>query len=291
MKMLAPTPLSRMTIVSANVLTDPEPIWDVSKNYQINDRVIRNNFIYAAVADNSGVDPEIDDQTNWYPVHAISKYRAFDGSLTAATTGLGKIVYTVRPHLTCNALAFFGLKARKVRLEVPSQSFDKTYALVSYEKITNYWLWFFGSREARSEFIAEGIPIYAGHDLRITIDGSSVGEIVIGKAKTLGKSIVGGGIGFTDFSTKDRDTFGNLHVVQRGYADTVDFKFAVQLVALDDLKRAIASRRAKPTVFYSSVDTVDFGFLVYGLSNELAAPVNNSAISQASLHVKGLTRW
>lgn len=291
MKMLAPTPLSRLTIVSADVIGDEESDWDVSASYVVTDRVIRNDFIYEAVSDNIGVDPETDDQTNWYPVHPISKYRAFDGSLTQAVSGLGQIAYTIVPQLSCNALAFFGVKASSIRLEVPSQSYEKEIHLQTGEKITNYWLWFFGNRESRSELIVENVPVYAGKEITITIMGSSLGEVVIGKAKPLGTSILGGGIGFNDFSTKDRDVYGNYQIVERAYADSVDFKFAVQLAALDDVKRAIAGRRAKPTVYFSSVDTVDIGFLIYGLSSEFSAPIDTTFISKATLHVKGLSRW
>ncbi|MBL4726168.1 MAG: hypothetical protein JKY83_05755, partial [Rhizobiaceae bacterium] len=130
-------------------------------------------------------------------------------------------------------IAFFGLDAESVQVEIYDAGsnlvFDRTKSLIDTTEIVDWFSHFTWASDYDTEAMFIGIPGYSGHQIDITISAptgtASVGQIVLGQVHALGGSLDGTGLGIEDYSTKDRDDFGNALLVERAFAQTVDFQF------------------------------------------------------------------
>jgi hypothetical protein len=104
----------------------------------------------------------------------------------------------------------------------------------------------------------------------------------------LGSSLDGTGLGIEDYSTKDRDDFGNALLVERAFAQTVDFQFHLPTKDARRVHRVLSRLRATPSVYFAGEDMVDFGTTVFGFFQDFDIPLASGGTSFASLQIEGL---
>jgi len=66
--------------------------------------------------------------------------------------------------------------------------------------------------------------------------------------------LYGTSISITDYSRKERDTFGNIDIIERGYSNLVNYALAYDDTLLDQIRDYLASRRVALTVYVGLVD-------------------------------------
>jgi len=295
MKVIAPITVSDAILTDSNVAENDAPAWGNATPYALGAQVMSltsHRVFQSAVADNLGNDPET-DAVNWFPVGATNRWKAFDLTIQDQVQNAGTITYTITTDSLVTGIAFLGLDAAQVRVQIAAAGYDKTISLVDDSEVVDWFTFFtWDAEEYDTEALFTGLPGYAGNQIVITIgDGSGtarVGQIVLGKVIELGTTLDGATIGIADFSIKEQDAFGNLSLVERGFADETEFPFTLPTTDARRVKRALAKLRATPALYFAGEDLTRYGATVFGFYEDFEIPLSSGGTSFANLTIKGL---
>lgn len=302
MKMIEPMTVTDTELLSSNISENDHSEWDISTTYAADDYVIvigTTHKVYQSIAgSNLGNDPVADNGTNWVEISATNRWKAFDLKLADTASKASSITYSIVPSSIVTGMAFFGLDAATVRVQIydddspVNEIYDTTIDLVDSTEVNGWFSFFFGGVSYDSEAMFIGIPGYTGYQIDITISATAgnavVGQIVLGQVHTLGETLDGTTVGIEDFSTKDRDDFGNAIIVGRAFIDETEFNFSMRTDNARWVKRRLASVRSTPAVYFVDDDTVRFGTTVFGFYQSFSIPLSAGGTSFATLEIEGL---
>ena len=299
MKVIPPITIDDSVLTSSNVPENDYPEWASGTTYAIDDRVIvtATHVIYeSVVGSNTGNAPATDDGTHWIAVGSTNRWRAFNGRLSDQVSQSGSIEYTLALSGLVYGIAFFGLEASSVQVQIvddfSAEVFNETKSIIDNTYVVDWLSWLDEPVIYDSEALFLWIPGRSGYTVTITIDAGAgsakVGQIVLGKIYELGTATEGTTVGFKDYSTKEMDDFGNLNIVPRDYSRNVTFNFAFKTRDARRILRILSSLRATPAVYFMGDGTSDFATTVYGSFPDFEAPLNVGEISYSSIKVEGL---
>lgn len=306
MKVIQPLRVTDAILADSNVPEDDHPAWHVSTAYNVGDRVIlvSTHSVYEAVQPTTGDDPalavnlfsEANPAGAWLRVGATNRWKAFDQRLNDQVMQEGGITYTFAIPQFSDGISFFNLMALRVSIIVrdPSDTivFEQTAEIVDTSAIVDWFTFFTWEPSFQTEALFIGLPAYASHTIEIVIDNgdatAAVGQIVFGRVGNLGTTMAGTEIGIRDFSTKERDAFGNAELLQRAFAQRVTFKFHMPTSDERRVQRIVAGLRAVPAVYFASTTTLDRGTLIYGFYPDFSIPLASAGVSYATLEIEGL---
>jgi hypothetical protein len=303
MKVIEPLTITNSILTSSNVVENDYAQWSSVTSYSIGDKVMvvgttHKNY-ESKTNSNLNNDPTTDDGTNWIELGATNRWKAFDQKISDPVTNSNTVQYVLSPTSTVvNAIAFFGLEADTVRVQVVETQgsttvYDKTYNLQDTSQVIDWYTYFFEPAEDKNkELLITDIPSYPSTEITITITDSGntveVGQIVLGKATNLGVTLYDTEIGIEDFSRKDTDDFGNSIIVERVFAQTADFQVRLGTLDARRVQRLLAKYRATPIVWIGD-DDVRYGLLIYGFYREFSINLSTVSASYATIEVEGLT--
>ena len=277
--------------------------WSAVTAYVAGNRVIStvSHSVYECVLGHTNQDPVADVNpttgvgTYWLLVGATNRWKAFDKRLADQVSYAGPIVYSIQLSEPIGAIAFFNLQCAAVRVTMIDPTFgvvfDTTVSAVDQTSIIDWWTYFYEDIAYSTQIALPSIPGFSGTVLRVEIAGTGtnkVGQIVLGKGKMLGTSLVNGSVGITDYSTKDRDTFGNPIIVPRAFASLVDFRFSLPSNDTARVAALLASMRATPAIYYADEVDDGFGTTVYGYFKDFTITLASNPRSFASMQIEGL---
>lgn len=110
--------------------------------------------------------------------------------------------------------------------------------------------------------------------MTMTVDGVAIGECLFGTE-----------VGIVDYSRKERDAFGNITVIERGYADAVTFQVSILTADAAAVRALLASKRAVSAEYVGHADhdvTKVTGYL-----NSFSIVLDNWNRSSLTLEVEG----
>jgi len=296
MKVIAPITMTDALLVHSNVAESDAPAWDGVTSYDLGAQVmsLASHRVFQAVTGaEAGNDPEVGDLTKWIPVSATNRWKAFDLTIQDQVENPGTITYTITPDSLVTGIAFLGLEAAEVRVQIVAAGYDKTISLVDDTEVVDWFSFFtWDAEQFDTEALFTGLPGYSGNEIVITIgDGTGtarVGQIVLGKVVELGVTLDGAAIGITDFSIKEQDDFGNLSLVERGFAAETSFPFKLPTADALRVKRVLTKLRATPSVYFAGEHITHYGATVFGFYEDFEIPLSSGGTSFATLTIKGL---
>lgn len=106
----------------------------------------------------------------------------------------------------------------------------------------------------------------------LSIDGFVIGEVCYGTELSI-----------TDYSRMDRDTFGNLTIIQRGYSNVVKYKIEAETSRLYEIRDKLASCRAEKKTF--AVAGIP-GLTVTGYMKSFSIPIDSYSVTEITLEVE-----
>ena len=298
--MIVPFAVTDGNLVSSNVPENDYPAWAAPTSYAQGARVISTatHLVYESVSDgNIGNNPTVaaNIPTHWLVVGSTNRWRAFDTSLGQSTTNVGDINYAIGVITRMDAVAFIGLVATSVRVVVRNPSgavtYDQSTELLDVSDITD-WLDFVTFDGAfDNETVFENISAVAGSDLEITISTlngiAEVSEVIAGKAEQLGIVLAGTRSGFTDYSRRVVDDFGNITIVKRPTARRAEWEISFPTRANRRIQRALEEARGAPAFFYPGANMTDFYISVYGVADDFFPVLQVGERTQATLSLTG----
>lgn len=298
-QVMAPVTITNSNLLSSNVPENDHAEWDVGTAYSEGDNVIvtgDTHKVYEALVANTGVDPESDGAT-WLELSATNRWKAFDGFIADQVSQAGSIEYEIAVEGTLNGVAFFGLSATSVTVVVKDASSviqaTETIDLVDGTEVNDWLSFFYEPLKYDTEAVSMDFIAVAGYTLEITIDAGAgvaeVGQIVVGRRVELGTIVGGSEPSYTPFSTKTRDDFGRVSIVDRGFADQSLFRFIAPSRSARLIKRTVAALDAVPSVWMAGPDMDGFGLTVYGFpSAPLQSPLNGGGTTEYAIEIEGL---
>lgn len=301
MKLIKPMAVDDTALLASNVAEDDYPVWDNATSYAAEDMVIvigTTHRVYKSVqAANAGNDPTTDSGIWWVDVSATNRWKAFDERIADRVENANSITYSILTSSLVRGMAFFGLEAVTVRVEVYNSAdpvvkiFDQTINVAGSELVADWYEYYFEDFTLSTEALVLDFPAYAGYQIDITIDNGTgtarVGQIVMGNTYELGVTTDGTNVGFQDFSIKEQDDFGYPNLVQRGSSDEVEFQFSAPTTGVQRIKKILNDIRATPIVFFADSDTEQFGTTIFGFYTDFDIPLKTNK-SFCTLQVKGL---
>jgi hypothetical protein len=307
MKMIAPTTITDAMLTSTNLTEDDYAEWDASTDYVTDDYVIvigSTHRIYKAVqasgpgASPAGVQNPVNDttETYWQNISATNRWKPFDNKTTVKASNASSITYTFDSVGLVDGVALFGLTAESARLEIDNGSpatsvYDQTIDLNDTAIVVDGYTYYFEPTSTKRQIIFPDVPPYSAATYTLTITGSGtveVGQIVLGRTRTLGETEFGTGLGLNDFSIKSADDFGNAELTQRAFSKTVDFRVKVDTEVTDLLMQRLSDRRALPTVYFAGDGTDKFGTTVFGFFQDLQFVLQGPAKSSLNIEIEEL---
>lgn len=296
MRIIKPVDVTPAILTSSNVPETDYAAWDVATAYAVGDEVTHNHRNYEALADHTGANPETDtsDPPKWLDLGANNRWRMFDDKVGSLTEQAGSIAVELQPGVVINSVALFNLLGRSatVTLTDPSEGivYQRTVSLVD-AGVSDWYEWFFLPIGRQTDFVLLDLPAYGTATLSVTIDNASdtaaVGHLVMGRHAELGVAVYGSGVGITDYSRKDKDTFGNSIVVERSFSKRAEFDVVVETPQIGRVQRLLASLRAQPVVWIGA-EGYESTFL-FGYYRDFQISISGPSVSDAYITVEGLT--
>lgn len=302
MKIIVPTTITNTELDSSTVAENDYSEWDISTSYLEDDFVIvigTTHKIYKSVAgSNLGNDPTTDDGTWWTEISATNRWKAFDQKIGVQVEDTTQIEYVFSGLGLVDGVALFGLDATQCRLIIENGSpltevYNELIDLNDNSVVVDGYTYFFEPLAKKAVNVFQDIPPYTEATYTVQVGDSGetckVGQIVLGRSYVIGDTLFGARIGIEDFSTKERNAFGEPVLTVGNFADTVDYPVRVNTQAVGRYKTLLSSFRATPIVWTAGDDTDQYGTTVYGYYEDWYTILTNQQSTQVNIEVQGLT--
>lgn len=105
---------------------------------------------------------------------------------------------------------------------------------------------------------------------------------------TIGLCVYDTEISIVDYSRKDRDTFGNITLIERGYTDLIKYVVEIETPRIAEVKAKLASLRAtKGTYKVFDFDGSEIDYLcVDGYLSNLTLPTQANTVTTITFEVE-----
>lgn len=300
MDIIRPVVVTDAVLDSSNVPEDDHDEWSAGTSYTVGNRVIllSTHRIYEAVGSSTGVNPATDDGTNWLDIGATNRFKAFDQKISDPVIQLDSIQYTLTDDDSIpTAVALFGVKGVSATVKVTDALegvvFEETKSLLDSDEVFDWFSYFFEDINLVRTILFTSLPPYRGATVEVTVTQTTgeiaeLGQLVFGYLLDLGLTTYGTAISIQDFSRKETDAFGNFIVVERAFANLVDFDVRLPTQTAGRVRRILADFRATPIVYIGNEDS-SFGTVVYGFYRNFDITLDTPSLSFAAIEVEGLS--
>lgn len=109
--------------------------------------------------------------------------------------------------------------------------------------------------------------------MTMTVDGTPIGLCLFGTE-----------VSMVDYSRKERDPFGNITIIPRGYSDVVTYAVDIDTHETDQVRTLLASKRAVKALYVGTVNNA--ATIVEGYLNNFTINMSDWNTSQLSLEVE-----
>lgn len=202
------------------------------------------------------------------------------------------IVVEVRPALTWDSVALFNVSADTVEVELfngPS-AYSVVKSLAYGTPVSPEFL-------NTPRFVLLDLPeidpaTYPTAYLRVEFTATGrvahCSNLLVGTRVPLGLTLYETTLEIVDYSRKERDVFGNILLVERGYTDKVTYLVDFDTPDVDQIKTYLASRRAQFTIYVGSINVPET--IVLGVYDDFGIPLESFSSSRSSLTVESIVQ-
>jgi len=304
--------LKDINLIYSNISEDAYSEYDSSATYNTGDRVYVTkesdgttertpHEIYESLTDNNTGNYPPDNPDKWGRIGATNRWKMFDKYTTTQTESDSSIEVVVGFSL-CDTFALFGLDATTVDWYLYDGDYTDSGNLITSgnidlsEPVGNWYEYFYGDIEYKTEIYINNIPNYLNGQLRVVINNSAAntkcGMLCIGREVFLGLTQYDVSTSITDYSRKKVDEWGNIYLKKGNYAKKVECDFWLDSGQVDFVRKKLADVRATPTIFNVNNDALqDNSFsslIVYGFYKDFNIIIPGHSYSKCSLEIEGI---
>lgn len=296
MKIVTPIEVNGAILDDTNVVNDYSN-WTAG-TYNTGDRRVEANVVYEVVASPNTTDQPsvgvIADPPSWIRIGWSNQFRMFRDGQDSYSDRLDNIDVTLIFPSIITTVAVLGVQGAEVQVTmtdpVDGVVYDETISLVDIGVIS-HWEWHFLPYDLNDTAVFEGLPPYSGVEINIVVRGAAstdeirVGRVIAGISRDLGVTNYGTSIGALEYSTKERDGFGNLVIVPRRTVRLVNYDVLVNSENVDRVVRTLESLSAKPTLYIG--DDTYSSTVVFGLYRDYTQGLDDPKGSDLTIQVEG----
>jgi hypothetical protein len=272
--------------------------WSSATTYALAARVVFGDSVYESVqASNLNKNPET-NPTWWIRIGSTQKMAAFDGQLSDVVKSNSNIQIIVQPNSLVDAVSYFGIVGNKAKLTVRDGGasgaivFEDEIFLDGSESVSWYQYFFFDPFLSKNQALFTNIPPVGNPYIVITVEGVGnvqLGEVVMGRAYSLGCASFGATAGIIDYSRKDTDDFGNTTFVRRAYSKRVECQIVIENYDLNRVQRVLYDVRATPLTWIVADDPrFEEPLVVYGFYRDFTTEIAYPNHSLCNIEIEGL---
>jgi hypothetical protein len=296
MRVVTPFNVDTGQLTTTNVVNEFAD-WSAG-TFDIGDQVVEANNVYKVVAD-----PDTTDQptigaaaspATWVLMGPSNQYRMFRDGRDSYSSRDESIDVTLNFAQVVTTVAALGLQGTSATLtvvdSVEGTVYDETISLVDIG-VSNLWEYFFLPYDFNDTAIFDGIPPYQGADINLSInaataaDEARAGRVLVGIERSLGVTNYGVSVSILDYSTKERDGFGNLTLVPRRTVRLVDYDVKVNTDKVDFVVRFLERISSTPTLFIG--DSSFSSSVTFGIYRDFSQGITSPSISDLAIQVEG----
>lgn len=302
MKCVPAKPITDAVLLSCNVPEADYAVYDPTHTYASGDFCISltTHRVYQSLQSaNTGQDPTLATtsvSTWWLDYSSTNRWSLFDNYVASQTTNPGSIVISL-DFSQCDTVALFDISASTVEINVQDSNGNVLYDEVIQMLYDDYVDWagiFFNNPELQGK-VYRNLPLFYGTILTITVSApggtAACGQVLIGRGRFIGTNQYGFTEGILDFSTKNRNTFGQSYLHQGDYADTSTFNLWILDNVRPQIKNFLTSVRATPCAWY--LDNTDVfteeDLLLFAFYEDFKITVQYDTVAVCAMTLQGLT--
>lgn len=227
MRVIPPLTINNTRLTSSTV-SEPaagETAWVSGTTYAVGDIVIRTSThrqYIRLVAGAGTIAPET-DTTNWADNGPTNKWAMFDLLRNSATQGATPLTVVITPGIRVNSIAIINSNAEQVTISATSVTGGGTvYSHTENQvaRVTTGWLsYYFGTFSTKPSIVRFDLPPFLDLIITVTLSRTSgdvtCGVCVVGNYTDLGRVEYNAISDVVNFSSVDRDLYGNASLIQR----------------------------------------------------------------------------
>ena len=293
-KIVPPIDITYAKLTASNVAETEYGNYAAGTTYALGDRVIvpaTHDVWESVAASNTGNTPAT-SPTWWVRVGPTNRMAMVDTSVSTQTSKAGGIDVTVTPGEVVDTLVLLNVNAASVRVRVtdPTDGLvkDETTSMIAPVTDSDWYMWFF-EPITRKDFLLSTMPPYGSASVRVELIDTataSCGVLAMALSRKIGEgALAGARVGITDYSGKERDTWGQYQLVERGYSNKASISTIVMKNMVDPVAKLLAKRRAKPTLCIAS-DSYS-SLVLFGLVS-FETTISYATHSLCNLEIEGL---
>jgi len=294
-----PLAVTPAMLVSSSVPETDYPEWSAGTTYALGQRCIiaAQHKVYQSTADaNTGNDPLATVSIKWVEVGPTNRWKPFDRSVSTQVQQAGGVSYRITPGqavTSVNLVNITGATSVRVRIIEPGGAtvYDATEHLARTPLEAGWWAWFFGGRRIPAQVLLQDLPSYPAADVLIDVTGTSalaIGGILMGQMRRFSLGVqMGARVGIQDYSSKGRNDFGDVIVVERAFAKRASFSMLLASSEVDALHAFLSDVRATPCLWIASLEYESLA--VYGFYKSFDIVISYATYSDCDLELEGLT--
>jgi len=296
MRIVTPFNVDAGQLTTTNVVNEVAD-WSAG-TYNLGEQAVDANQVYKVVADPDTTDQPtvgaVADPPTWVLMGWSNQYRMFrDGrdSYSSRDESIDVTLNFAEIITTVGALGLQGVSATLTVVDsVEGTVYDETISLVDIG-VADWWEYFFSPYGFNDTAIFDGLPPYFGADINLSVDAASgtdqarAGRVIAGFEQPLGVTNYGVSVSILDYSTKERDGFGNLTLVPRRTVRLVDYDVKVDTEKVDSVVRALERMAATPTLFIG--DELYSSSVTFGVYRDFSQGITTPSLSDLTIQVEG----
>lgn len=296
MKIIRPTQITDTMLLASNIAEDDYPQYNPASSYTTGQYCIvtEDHAVYESLKnDNSGNPPATSPQW-WLHRGSTNRWAMFDDKIGTQSKQADLLTATISIPTRCTALALLNLDAVSASITmtdaVDGVVYSHNASLISTGGITDWYAYFFEEIKRERNLILTDLPPYANASIAVTLEATggiaACGVLLAGQAREIGGTQYGVQVGIQDYSVKQRDAWGNSHIVTRDYSSTGRFQVELANSVVDEVHHLLAELRSVPTL-YIGADNYHSTAL-YGYFNDFNISISYFNVSICSIDIESL---
>ncbi len=238
-----------------------EVAWNAGTGYTaaVTDKVYYQHRIYQSILAGTGKNP-YSEPLYWEDIGPTLKWAMFDTLRNTATVGASPITTVITPGTRVDTLAVLGVDADTVRIQMTisgDEVYDETADLITRGAVS-WYDYFFQKFRQQSVYLFQNIPPFTNGVITATFTRSTgnprCGALATGSKVEIGTTQKNPNDDILNFSTIERDSFGNSTLIPRRTAPKATLVVWAAPSLLPGIRAARISLNARPAVFAGLTD-------------------------------------
>lgn len=297
MRIIKPTPITPAMLTACNVPETDQPAWSATTAYVVGNQCLSNHKIYYCLVANTNFLPENNTggtTPKWLDEGYDNRWKMFDAVVGSQTVLAESITLSLKPGVVIDSAAFLDVVGTKIIMTITDPVaglvYSDTLDLISHSGVIDAYTYFFKPIITDDTAVLLGIPPYSAATMSITINNpggtAKIGTIVIGLQTDIGVTQYNPTVGFDSWSKIERDAFGIMTVLVRGYSKKLTCELVIPAEYVDAVGRIFRSVKDIPVVWVG-VDSGYSSMIVYGIIKSCPISITHLSHSVCNLEIEG----